>query len=265
MYNGSMTWAFKRQIFYVSIVLAFFLVLGFLVSYPYLNKPATCSDKKQNGTETGVDCGGSCQLACIFEVDKLSVLWARSFRVVPGRYNTVAYLENQNIDTAIYKIKYKFRFADANNIYIGKREGEVSIPPAGKFAIFESAIDMGNSVPVYTSFEFTEVPTWVKVPSEKTSELNISVEDIKLENEDTSPKLSAVIKNKSIFLVPDLNVVTILYDNLGNAISASRTYIELLKGEESVNINFTWPEAFDRKVITKEIIPMYNIFDVKLK
>jgi len=260
-----MTWAFKRQIFYVSIVLLFFLTFGFLVSYPYLNKPATCSDKKQNGMETGVDCGGSCQLACIFEVDKLSVLWARSFRVVPGRYNAVAYLENRNVNTAIYKIKYKFRFSDANNVYIGKREGEVSIPPAGKFAIFESAIDMGNSVPVYTSFEFTEVPIWVKVSAETTKELNITVEDINLENENSSPRMSAIIKNKSLFLVPELNIVTILYDNLGNAISASRTYIELLRGEESVNINFTWPEAFDRKVITKEVIPMYNIFDVKLK
>lgn len=265
MYNGSMTWALKRQILYVSILLAFFLVLGFLVSYPYLNKPATCSDGKQNGIETGVDCGGSCQLACIFEVDKLSVLWSRSFRVVPGRYNAVAYVENQNVDTAIYKIKYKFRFADANNVYIGKREGETAVPPAGKFAIFESAIDMGNSVPVYTSFEFTEIPTWVNVSPDKTNELNLVVEDINLENENISPRMSAVIKNKSLFIVPDLNVVTILYDKLGNAISASRTYIELLRGEESVNVNFTWPEAFTAEVVTKEIIPMYNIFDVKLK
>jgi len=264
MYNGAMTWALKRQIFYVSILLLFFLGLGFLVSYPYINKPATCSDGKQNGEETGIDCGGSCQIACIFEVDKLSILWARSFRVVPGRYNAVAYIENQNVDTAIYKIKYKFRFADANNVYIGKREGETSVPPAGKFAIFESAIDMGNSVPVYTSFEFTEAPVWVKVPPERTNELNIVVEDVNLE-EDPLPRMSAVIKNKSLFLVPELNVVTILYDKLGNAISASRTYIDLLRGEESVDVTFTWPEKFDSEVVTKEIIPMYNVFGVKLK
>jgi hypothetical protein len=260
-----MTWAFKRQFFYVSVLLIFFALLGFLVSYPYLNKPPTCFDSKQNGDEKGVDCGGSCALACIFEVDKLSVFWARAFEIVPGRYNAVAYLENQNINTAIHKIKYKFRFADKNNIYIGKREGETSIPTAGTFAIFEPAVDLGNSIPVYTSFEFTEVPIWVKVSKEKIDQLKIFISDIKLENEKESPTLSALIENQSLFMIPDVNVVTILYDYLGNAISASRTYFELLKGEEVKRAYFTWPLPFDTEVVTKEIIPMYDIFSVKLK
>ena len=260
-----MSWALKRQIFYIIILFIFFGIFAFLVSYPYLNKEPTCNDKRQNGNETGIDCGGSCILVCTFEVDKLSVLWSRTFPIVPGRYNAVAYVENQNTNTAIYKIKYRFRFADKDNIYIGKREGEISIPPAGKFAVFESAIDLGYSAPVYTSFEFTEIPIWVNVLPEKINQLKILVGDIKLENEEDSPIVSTTLKNKSLFTVPELNVVLILYDDLGNAISASRTYLESLKGEEQVDINFTWPLPFDRKVITKEIIPMYNIFLAELK
>ena len=112
-----MSWALKRQIFYIIILFIFFGIFAFLVSYPYLNKEPTCNDKKQNGNETGIDCGGSCILVCTFEVDKLSVLWSRTFPIVPGRYNAVAYVENQNTNTAIYKIKYRFRFADKDNIY----------------------------------------------------------------------------------------------------------------------------------------------------
>jgi hypothetical protein len=261
-----MTWALRRQLIYISILVLFFGGLGFWISYPYINKPPTCIDGKQNGTETGVDCGGNCPLACSFEVDQISVIWSRAFRVVPGRYNAVAYLENHNKDTAIYKIKYKFRFADKDNVYLGKREGETYIPPRGKFAIFEPAIDMGNSVPVFTTFEFTETPVWIKVPEEKVNQLNnVFVSDIRLEDEDTSPKLFAKIENDSLFMIPDVKPVAILYDNLGNAIAVSSTYIELLKGKESKNISFTWPELFPYKVITKEIIPMYDIFGVKLK
>lgn len=260
-----MSWALKRQIFYISILFVFFGVFGFLASYPYLNKEPTCNDGKQNGLENGIDCGGGCPLLCSFQTDKLSIIWSRAFQVTEGRYNAVSYIENQNTNAGVYKIKYRFRFADKNNVYIGKREGEISIPPLGKFAIFEGAIDLGYSIPVYTTFEFTEIPTWINISSEKINQLKILTGDIVVEDENENPKAFTTIKNKSLFTIPELNVILILYDNSGNAISASRTYLQSLKGEETKELNFTWPLPFDREVVTKEIIPMYNIFNVKLK
>lgn len=260
-----MTWAFKRQFLYVASLVLFFAVIGFLMIYPRLNKAPSCMDGKQNGNETGVDCGGSCVNACIAQVDPVSVLWARAFRVIPGRYNAVAYLENHNSNTAINKIKYKFRFADGNNVYVGKREGYAYVPPSTKFAIFEPGIDIGNSIPVYTTFEFTQEPIWMTVPEEKISQLKLSVLDIKLAGEDTSPILSAKIKNNSIFAIKEVDVIVILYDANRNAVSASRTYLDEIKGEELRDVNFTWPEPFSEKIVVKEIIPQYNIFPVKLK
>ncbi len=260
-----MNWALKRQLLYGSIALACVAFLAFLIIYPYFNKAPICTDGKQNGTETGVDCGGSCQLACVYQVDELSILWARAFRVVPGRYNAVAYLENHNPKAAIYRINYRFRFADKDNVYIGKREGQTFIPPSGKFGVFEAAIDLGNSVPVYTTFEFSDMPTWIQTNEATMNELNVSVTDIKLEDESTSPRLSAVVKNDSLFQIPAVNVIAILYDAAGNAVNASRTFIDQLDRESGREVNFTWVEPFTEKIIQKEIIPMYDIFSVKLK
>jgi hypothetical protein len=260
-----MTWASKRQFFFLAVILAFFLVFGFLIIFSYLNDPPTCSDGKQNGTETGIDCGGSCQRVCLFEADKISILWSRAFRVLPGRYNAIAYLENKNENNAVEKVSYRFRFADSNNIYIGKRDGETFIPPARKFAIFEPAVELGNSVPVYTTFEFTTEPDWVKVSPNKVRELQVSISDIRLVDEATNPKLFATVRNRSLFQIPKLSIVAILYDSLGNAVSTSNTTIEALLRETSVPVSFTWPEAFDRSVVVKELIPMYNIFSVELK
>jgi len=260
-----MTWGFKRQIFYVGILVGFVLVFGFLIIRPSLNKAPTCTDGKQNGEETGVDCGGSCALACLAQVDEVSVLWARAFRVIPGRYNAVAYLENHNPDAAVNKINYRFRFADKNNLYIGKREGSAYIPPSGKFAIFEPAIGIGYSIPVYTTFEFTEVPQWVTISEEKKNQLQVLISDIALVNEATSPVLSATLKNNSLFTIPELSVVAILYDANHNALSTSRTYLEALAGEEARDVTFTWPEPLPLGIVSKEIIPMFNIFKVKLK
>ena len=241
------------------------MALGFLLFYPQFNKAPTCTDGKQNGTETGIDCGGSCARACTSQVNQISILWSRAFRVVPGRYNAVAYLENHNSNTAIEKISYRFRFADKDNIYIGKRDGETFIPPQGRFAIFEPAIDVGNSIPVYTTFEFTETPNWIQVSQKKVDQLKVFVSNIKLQNESTEPKLSAVVTNNSLFKIPEISFVVILYDALGNAISASHTYLPVLAGNEIADINFTWREPFTKPVVVKEIIPMFDIFSVNLK
>lgn len=260
-----MTWALKRQLFFMAIFLVILFVLGYLMISPYINEIPTCTDNKQNGDELGVDCGGSCSLACTFEVDKISVVWARTFQVIPGRYNAVAYLENQNKNAAIYKIKYRFRFSDKDNNYIGKREGETYIPTGGNFAIFEPGIGVGNSIPVYTTFEFTETPVWNKVSEDKINQLKVFVSDIKLENEDSKPHLSAVIKNDSLFTIPEVGVVALLYDENGNAVSVSRTYLNELKAEDEKGVDFTWPEPISENIVAKEIIPMYNVFLVKLK
>lgn len=260
-----MTWAFKRQFFYVIILILFFSVFAFLIISPRLNKPPSCIDNKQNGSETGIDCGGSCARACLSQVDAVSILWARAFRVIPGRYNAVAYLENHNKNTAISKINYRFRFADSNNVYIGKREGSTYVPPSGRFAVFEPGIDIGNSIPVYTTFEFTQTPQWTTVSPEKINQLKVLVSNINLLNEDTSPVLSATIKNNSLFTIPEVDVVAILYDANHNAVSTSRTYIDVLNPEEVINRSFTWPEPMSTKIVAIEIIPLYNIFSVKLK
>ncbi|MGH7249462.1 MAG: hypothetical protein ACREGC_00650, partial [Minisyncoccia bacterium] len=112
-----MTWALKRQIFYIVVLVLFILIFGSLIAYPSFNKPPTCFDNKQNGDEIGIDCGGSCSNACATQVEDISVLWARSFEVSPGRYNAVAYVVNHNKNAAIKQISYRFRFADANNVY----------------------------------------------------------------------------------------------------------------------------------------------------
>jgi hypothetical protein len=260
-----MTWAFKRQIFYTLVFVLFLIIFASFIVYPKLNKAPSCVDGKQNGTETGVDCGGSCSKACLSDVSPLSVLWVRSFEVVPGRFNAVAYIENPNKGEAIQKLSYRFRFADDKNIYIGKREGSTFVPPSGRFAIFEPALDMGHSVPVFTTIEFTSTPVWIQVPQEKLDQLKISTSDISLQDTDTSPRLSAMVKNKSLFTIPNLNVVAIVYDAAHNAISVSRTYIDEIKGEQSQEVDFTWPQAFTTPPVATEIIPMFNVFSATLK
>jgi len=258
-------WAFRRRFLYLGALILFLSVFGFWSISSLIKDLPSCQDGRQNGDETGIDCGGSCERACLYEVDQISVLWTRTFEVVPGRYNALAYLENHNPTSAVRKIKYRFRFADADNLYIGKKEGTVFIPPSGRFAVFEPGINFGNSIPIYTTFEFLETPDWVQVPEEKMREVKVLVSGSELLEETTTPRLFATVKNNSLFIIPEVDVVAILYDAFGNAVSVSRTYIEELDRGESKRVSFTWPKPFSTEIVAREIIPMYDLFSVRLK
>ena len=259
-----MNWASRRQIFYATIVVIFLIALATFIAYPHFTKAPTCTDGKQDGTETGIDCGGSCPTACTLQVDQISILWARAFEVVPGRYNAVAYLENHNPNEVVEKISYEFRFADKDNLYLGSRTGTTYVPPGQKFAVFEPAIDLGNSVPVYTTFQFTSVPVWLQVSPTLVSQVKVSVNQIVLTGASTSPKLSAVVQNNSLFQIPNINLMAILYDASGNAVNVSKTFVDTLNKSASVPITFTWPEPLAGTVVAEEIIPIYDIFSATL-
>ena len=52
-----MSWASRRRSIYLSIVLAVIFVIVAPIVFFVLNKEPTCTDDKQNGDETGIDCG----------------------------------------------------------------------------------------------------------------------------------------------------------------------------------------------------------------
>jgi hypothetical protein len=106
---------------------------------------------------------------------------------------------------------------------------------------------------------------WNTVSQTELDQLKVLVSNINLKNQNTSPHLSATIQNNSLFSIPSVNVVALLYDGKGNAVSASSTYLDILGGGQSTDINFTWPEPMSENVVSEEIIPMYNIFLAKLE
>jgi hypothetical protein len=120
-------------------------------------------------------------------------------------------------------------------------------------------------VPVYTSFEFTERPVWVQVSNEKIDQTKLLISDIRLEDEGSLPKLYAKIENTYFLTIPNLEVVAILYDATGNALSASQTYLEKIGPEASEELSFTWRGPMVKPVVVKEVIPIFNILNAKLK
>lgn len=254
-----MSWASRRQAKYLLGVFTVAGLIIFALVYPLIFKKPTCQDGKQNGTETGIDCGGSCARVCDIEIIKPVVLWSRAFPVLDNNYNLVAFVENSNKSSAVYEATYEFRIYDTNNKLLGRREGKTFIPPNQQFAIFESRFNSGESTIKSVSFEFTNELVWVKkAPTLQT--LQIKVSNIVFDNNKDTPTLSAIVNNDSIYDIPEFDVVTILYDQDRNAINASKSHKEGLVNNKNLRVFFTWPEELTSIPVTKDVLVQINPF-----
>lgn len=255
-------WALKRKLIIFSIIGVVLLLWFFIFILPTFEVEPTCFDGIQNGRESGIDCGGSCSRFCDVNAVPLVFDWARSFEVIPGRYNSIAIVENQNADAALMKISYEFKLYDENNVFITRRTGSTYILPNSKTAIFEPAILVGNRRPVRTDFAFLEQPLWLQTPPAAKTGLTPSVSNILMEDPFTNPRLTATIKNNSRFDLSNFDVVAILYNQDNNAIAASTTFVEALPEGDSYSVFFTWQKPFNEDPVRIEILPQIDVFSL---
>lgn len=256
-----MSWATRRQFKYLLGVFIFLGLIVFAFAYPVIFKDPTCQDGKKNGKEKGIDCGGSCSLMCKSDIVLPVVLWSRAFPVIDNNYNLVAYVENRNKDSAVFKASYEFRIYDNNNKLLGRKEGVTFIPPNQQFAVFESRFNAGQGQIKTVTFEFLDPLIWVK-KAPTLQKLEIRVSNIVFDNNKDTPNLSAIINNDSVYNLPEFNVIAILYDENHNAINVSKTYKDKLMSNNSVPVFFTWPEVLSDIPVVEDVIISINPFSV---
>lgn len=257
-----MSWASRRKLLYLSVValVGIFVILFFF--QPLINKAPTCVDGKQNSDEKGVDCGGSCEFLCKSQVKDVSVLWSRAFNVSAGVYDVLIYAENKNVNAGVKNILYKIKMYDENNILIAERDGKTYISPNEKIPIFEGNIKTKERDPKRVFVEFLDGYAWSPV-GQKSQEIKLSVEDKELTETGTTPKLKATVKNNSVYDIPQVDIVAIIYDADDNAIAVSKTVVKDLKTLSAGSVFFTWLKPFEKQVSRIEILPRVNFFSVK--
>jgi len=238
-------WATRRKIQYLSILVAGIIIFLVIPFYAFIYKSATCFDGVKNGDENGVDCGGACRLVCSAQIAEPISRWdPRVFEVSDSVYSVVAYLENSNVTAEVTDAPYLFKLYDKDNVLVTERSGTTFIPRGRTFALFEGNIATGERVPTRATFEFGKNLSWVKnvLPQE-----DITVSSKALSKEDTTPRVDTVVVNNSNDRVPHIEFVVIVYDGSGNAIGASKTFVDDLASRTTKSLVFTWPQPFTTK------------------
>ncbi|MBI2618420.1 hypothetical protein HYW58_03140 [Candidatus Kaiserbacteria bacterium] len=246
------SWSTRRRVMYISGILLFLLVVvGVPVFFVWYETP-TCFDGVQNQAELEADRGGPCTLLHTSQVQNIGILWSRSFEVVPGVYNAVAYIDNPNFSAGAVDVPYSFKLFDNANLLVLERRGTTYFSPNSVVPIFEGGIETGERIPTRTFFEFLDRPEWERVLSPVEG---LSVESRALRNEDDAPELNAVISNQSFQDISNIEVIATVFNADNIAIASSRTVIALLSGQSSESVTFTWPRPFRDSVSRIDIIP----------
>ncbi|MCD5381201.1 MAG: VWA domain-containing protein [Candidatus Pacebacteria bacterium] len=254
------TWAIIRRIQYGVGFLFFWGLLGTLIFFVNFHQPANCFDLSLNGDETGVDCGGACVRICEADVLPPRVVWAESFEIKNGQYNTVAYVENPNQTAATPALKYTFELLN-NGIVVASRSGTTVLPPNSVYPIFEGRIQTDSNESVTdTNLIIEEADLWIPASIGRDQFKSV---DINLTGADTKPVLKVVVENTELQSAENIEVVATVFNEVGTPVTASQTFIEHIEARSTKNIVFTWPNSI-AKTVRSCIIPTDVVVAVDL-
>ncbi len=242
------SWAFWRRVQYGAGFLTILALLGFGTYRTYFYAPGNCFDSAANNGETGVDCGGTCVRICAAAVVAPTVLWAKSFEIVPGQYNAVAYIENQNQIAATPELEYVFEFWSGSE-KIGEKTGRTVLPPSSVYPVFEGRLYFEKEV-TETKLTLKPVELWVPATLGREQFKTTSLDLLAIDSE---PRLTVTIENTALTKANGIEVVATLFNAVGEPITASQTFIDAFDGRSNKNIVFTWPQPLSKTVRSCEI------------
>lgn len=247
-------WSKRRKFFIRAIIFLAFIILVAIPAYLLFYRAPSCFDSKQNSDETGIDCGGSCQLLCTTETLPLIIKGDPQVLKVRNSFQVVALIENPNANAEIYRAKYFIRLYSTKSIAPLKIiEGETFVPKGTTFAIIEGLFaSINGEIPIKATLEW-QIPSivWKKNNSPLPK---LAVSNKVVTKEGSTPQLDAVIENTSLQVVSNVDIAALVYDDDGNIVAASKTFVEIIQAGSQVPIVFSWPEPFSGKVLNIAVI-----------
>lgn len=248
------SWSRRRRSIYALSLIAIVLAAIVVPAYFYFHKAPTCFDKLQNGTETGVDCGGGCARLCPTAFLPPSVSWVRYREVAPDIYNVAAYIVNPNPNVKASNVPYRMTLYGSGAVPIATTTGTVIVPLGRDTLAFQGSVRVpAGTVLVRAAFEFTSYPEWVSSSDLQTT---LTVTDKRYSEDASGSTLFATIANSSERSTGSVTVYAILKDIDKNVIDFSKTVIDSIPAGRSEVAPFTWPKNHDGRAVFQDVLPV---------
>lgn len=254
-----MNWATKRKIIYAVAAVIFTVSFAVYQARTIIFPDPTCFDKKQNGYETGVDCGGTCSLRCTSDISMVAVDWTRAIKVSGNVYDFAGMLSNKNINSAPMSISYVFTAFNKNGGIIKTITGDTIVLVSGSFPVIKQNIVLSEP-PVKLLLKLNQEPYYATFE-------NPTVSSIRINNFMYEPgsitRMYVNIANTTRNVYLKLPIRMVAYDEYDNAIAVGENILPSLDKEEQKQVVFVWHSPFlvtPTKVRTYPIISPFSVF-----
>lgn len=241
-----MSWAGQRRAgiaFGIVAVLAFLTALSW---YVFIYEPPSCFDGIQNQDELGVDCDGVCQRMCV--APRTDALWTRAVKTADGVYHGVALVKNPLPNVSGTDLAYVLSLYDRGNILVAERRGTFELSPGETRIVFEPNVITGERIPVRALLKI-DGGVW-----ERSDALQSTIRMRLGELSEETRTLTAELENLTATPIENVVATALLYDSEGVLVTASETRLDVLPARGRYAATFTWPEPFERPVVTSDVI-----------
>lgn len=227
----------QKQLIIGGVYVLIFAALGYWIYTA--NFAPSCSDGKQNGKETGIDCGiAACGVACPVPVQALQIQSAQMAKTPAGDFDAAFQIFNPNTLYAVVSGTYDLVVADANGKELSRKSGNTfyMLPGQTKYLVLSAlkGIPDGSSPLV----EFKNLQ-WEKVSGD--SNVSLSAGPAQVIPGPGKTTINAVIANGSNYDFDNVDVAVIVSDVAGRLITTSTTNIQTLLSGSQRAITVSWP------------------------
>lgn len=246
-----MSWAAERRALILLIVGLVAATVLAIVAISVFYETPSCADGKQNQDETGIDCGGSCAQICTANAVPPVVEFVRALKQ-GNRVDVIAYVENPNPSASTYGARYTIELYRADRSVITEYSSTIDLPPASSVPIFIPGAYNGLETveQAFLAFDGASI-VWTRDAGDY---IVPTVTDVRVTNAHP-PRITATVHNPTALPLRSVQVVATVFDEEDVVVAASRTVADLIPGQGSANIVFTWNEAFIRAPARIDVRP----------
>ncbi|KKR88837.1 MAG: hypothetical protein UU85_C0001G0022 [Candidatus Wolfebacteria bacterium GW2011_GWA2_42_10] len=247
-----------KQLLYGAGYLFFFSLIFYGIYFFIIKQAPSCFDNRQNQSETGIDCGGSCQSCEIKTLSPIQVNWVKYFPT-GDKIAVAAEIKNSNANYGADGFSYTL------DIY-GKNGGKIKSLTRKSF--------------IYAA-EIKYIVEPLEINPRDVSDIRISIADVgwKSKSEFERPKIqireaktamaedkikietSGFVLNNNAFLLSRLRIIGFLANKNGVKISVSKTELENLKAFEDFFFRIAFPQNVSLMTATASPLLNFNLAD----
>jgi hypothetical protein len=250
----------KRSII-SAVFLVIFVVTAFFIYYA-VTPPATCTDKKQNQSEKGIDCGGPCS-PCKDIAQTQDIVVTESAVALGGNntYDAVAKITNPNDSIGASSFKYTFTLKDENGKILATREGTDFILPADSKYVAELAFETeGGVMPTQAELIISD-PKWEKLSNIGKPQIGVYSKNFGSVPAGVGSEADGIIRNESGYDLNTISLVVILRSDKGGIVGINKTNKTNVRAKEERDFRLTWPYQLAAPVQNIEVDAQANVYD----